>query len=201
MTRVSLFLWRGSTLHIEGKALGPCPFSHVLSGRPAPPIPQPKNELSGRGVQSGMTPTGRHFGQRSQNENPFGYAWMRQDKSAAHCARPASRQHKPAIVEYVEIECAWAPTYRPPAPGGALDGVKPGQKCQRRKMGFNGRNGVDEVRLIGPTERLGLNKSRGCDEFEAISVQFTQRAHHSLTWRPPRPRHIGSQRHEYHDCA
>jgi hypothetical protein len=82
---------------------------------------------------------------------------MRQDKNAARGRHPTSTQNEPSIVEYVEIECARAPAYRPPAPGGALDGVKPGQKSGRREVRFDGRNGVDEVRLIGPTERLGLD--------------------------------------------
>lgn len=192
--RVSLFQWRGSTLHIEGKALGPCPFSHRLSSCSALHVLQPKHELHRGGTHDRMAPSRRNLRKRRQDKNAFRNSRMRQDQIS-------SPQNKPAIVEYVEIEGARTPPYRPPASCFSLNRVQSRQKRFWRKTSFNCGNGVHEIRLIGPTERFGFEEPRGFDQDDSIAVQFGESAQHSLTRRPPRPRHIGSQRDEYHDGA
>lgn len=201
VARKSLFQWRRSTLHIEGKALGPCPFSHLRLACVAPPQSNTHKKFCSGRSGDWMAPEGRDFGQRFQHKASFRNSGMRQDETGTCSCSRCSAQNQSAVVENIKIEGSRTPTDSAPAAGGALDRMKPREQCLRRKMSFDGGDGVDEIRLVRPAKRRRFNQLRCRDKSEPVAVQFTKCPLDSLTWRPPWPCHIRSQRYKYHDCA
>ena len=198
VTRMSLFQWRGSTLHIEGKALGPCPFSHLRLARLRS---YPDEKFRGSRLRDWMTPTRRDFSKRFQHKRALHNTRMGQDETAACSCSRCPAQNQSTIIENIKVERARSPTNGTPAAGGALDRVKPREQRLGWQMRLDTSNGVDEIGLVRPTKGRCFNQPRCRDKFDSVAVQFTKRPLNGLTRRPPGPCHIGSQRDKYHDCA
>lgn len=201
VARKSLFQWRGSTLHIEGKALGPCPFSHLRLAWFVPPQANTLKKFCSGRSGDWMAPEGRDFSERFQHKASFRNAGMRQDETGACSCSRCPAQNQPAIVENIEVERSRTPTDGAPTASGALDRMKPREQRLRRKVGFNRSDGVDKIGLVRPAKGRRFNQLRCRDKFEPVAVQLTKGPLNSLTRRPPGPSHIGSQRDKYHDCA